>query len=131
MPEANVLYTVTAVVVAGLVVWVAAVLKTAKEPWARAAPAPSTAAEGPASSPGATPAGEGDEKKDEIEAAATKDAAPVSKDDPVKADDAKKDEPKADESKKDADKDADKDAKNDESAADSETEDKEKGKEPS
>lgn len=35
MPEANVLYTVTAVVVAGLVVWVAAALKMAKEPWAR------------------------------------------------------------------------------------------------
>jgi hypothetical protein len=36
MPEANVLYTVTAVVVAALVIWVAFVLKTAKEPWARA-----------------------------------------------------------------------------------------------
>lgn len=35
MPEANVLYGVTGVVVAGLVVWVAAVLKTAKQPWAR------------------------------------------------------------------------------------------------
>jgi hypothetical protein len=35
MPEATVLYTVTAVVVAALVVWVAVVLKTAKEPWAR------------------------------------------------------------------------------------------------
>lgn len=35
MPEANVLYTVTAVVVAGLVLWVLASLKMAKEPWAR------------------------------------------------------------------------------------------------
>ena len=35
MPEATVLYTVTAVVVLGLIVWVAAVLKTAREPWAR------------------------------------------------------------------------------------------------
>ena len=35
MPEATVLYSVTAVVVAGLVVWVAVVRKTAKEPWAR------------------------------------------------------------------------------------------------
>ena len=35
MPEANVLYTVTAVVVAGLVVWVLAALKLAKQPWAR------------------------------------------------------------------------------------------------
>lgn len=36
MPEANVLYSVTAAVVLGLVAWVAVVLKTAKEPWARA-----------------------------------------------------------------------------------------------
>lgn len=43
MPEATVLYSVTAVVVAGLVVWVAAVLRTAKEPWARAAPPRSVA----------------------------------------------------------------------------------------
>ena len=35
MPEATVLYTVTAVVVLGLIVWVAAVLRTAREPWAR------------------------------------------------------------------------------------------------
>ena len=35
MPEANVLYTVTAVVVAGLVVWVLASLKMAKQPWPR------------------------------------------------------------------------------------------------
>lgn len=40
MLEANILYSVTAVVVAGLVVWVAMVLKTAKEPWARAEPLP-------------------------------------------------------------------------------------------
>ena len=37
MPEATVLYTVTAAVVAALVVWVAFILSTAKEPWARAA----------------------------------------------------------------------------------------------
>ncbi len=36
MPEATVLYTVTAVVVVGLVVWVALVLKTATAPWSRA-----------------------------------------------------------------------------------------------
>lgn len=35
MPEPNVLYIVTAVVVAGLVLWVAYVLKTAKQPWER------------------------------------------------------------------------------------------------
>ena len=35
MPEANILYTVTGVVVAGLVVWLFACLKVAKEPWAR------------------------------------------------------------------------------------------------
>jgi hypothetical protein len=35
MPEATVLYSVTAVVVVALVVWVAVILKMAKEPWAR------------------------------------------------------------------------------------------------
>lgn len=35
MPEANVLYVVTAVVVLGLAAWVAFVLKAAKEPWTR------------------------------------------------------------------------------------------------
>lgn len=39
MPEATVLYFVTAVVIIGLILWVAAVLRTAKEPWAREAPA--------------------------------------------------------------------------------------------
>ena len=40
MPEATVLYSVTAVVIAALVIWVAVVLKVAKTPWARRAPAP-------------------------------------------------------------------------------------------
>ena len=44
MPEANVLYSVTAAVVLGLVTWVAVVLKTAKEPWARELPKPAHAA---------------------------------------------------------------------------------------
>jgi hypothetical protein len=35
MPEPQILYVVTAIVIAGLVGWVAVVLKTAKEPWAR------------------------------------------------------------------------------------------------
>jgi hypothetical protein len=43
MIEATVLYSVAAVVVAGLAVWVAVVLKSAKEPWAR----PALAAGGP------------------------------------------------------------------------------------
>lgn len=43
MPEANVLYSVTAAVVLGLVTWVAVVLKTAKEPWARDLPKPARA----------------------------------------------------------------------------------------
>jgi hypothetical protein len=38
MPETNVLYSVTAAVVVGLAAWVAVVLKTSKEPWARATP---------------------------------------------------------------------------------------------
>lgn len=40
MPEATVLYSVTAAVVVGLVIWVAVVLKTAKEPWARPGASP-------------------------------------------------------------------------------------------
>lgn len=54
MPEANVLYVVTAVVVAALVLWVAAVLRTAREPWARkagAAQASPAAAEAEAEPP--------------------------------------------------------------------------------
>lgn len=44
MPEANILYAVTAVVVAGLAGWVVAVLRTAKEPWRREVPAGVSAA---------------------------------------------------------------------------------------
>ncbi len=53
MPEATVLYSVTAVVVAALVLWVAVVLKTAKEPWIRQAPPQASAAAGeePAGAP--------------------------------------------------------------------------------
>lgn len=38
MPEATTLYSVTGVVVVGLVAWVAMVLKQAKEPWSRPVP---------------------------------------------------------------------------------------------
>jgi hypothetical protein len=38
MPEAHALYAVTGSVIVGLVVWVAIVLKLAKEPWGRPAP---------------------------------------------------------------------------------------------
>ncbi len=44
MIETDVLYSVTATVIVGLVAWVAVVLKTAKEPWARP-PLPVTRAE--------------------------------------------------------------------------------------
>jgi hypothetical protein len=37
MPEATTLYSVTGVVLVGLIAWVAMVLKQAKEPWARPA----------------------------------------------------------------------------------------------
>jgi hypothetical protein len=37
MPETTVLYSVTGVVILGLVAWVGVVLKSAKEPWARPA----------------------------------------------------------------------------------------------
>lgn len=49
MPDAYALYVVTAVVVAALVLWVAWVHKTAKEPWARAR---TSAAPGAPQSPG-------------------------------------------------------------------------------
>lgn len=57
MPEANVLYTVTGAVVVGLVVWVAMVLRTAKDPWVRPAPAAGElpSEEAPASESGADP----------------------------------------------------------------------------
>src|SRR5450432_2096592 len=65
MPEANVLYSVTAAVVLGLVTWVAVVLKTAKEPWARELPRPAredvpleTPAENEMTSEGGPPAPE-------------------------------------------------------------------------
>jgi hypothetical protein len=45
MPEASVLYSVTGVVVAGLLVWVGLVLKSAKEPWNRPAPTEQPATE--------------------------------------------------------------------------------------
>ncbi len=45
MPEATILYVVAAVVVAGLLVWVAAVLKIVKEPWSRPAPLRAAAAD--------------------------------------------------------------------------------------
>lgn len=61
MPEATILYTVTAVVVAGLAGWVFAVLRTAKEPWKRAAPASASAAAGEPEEPSAST----DDRKDE------------------------------------------------------------------
>src|SRR5262249_12228101 len=49
MPEANVLYIVTTVVVLGLALWVAFVLRTAKEPWSRPAPVMADVSQGLAS----------------------------------------------------------------------------------
>jgi hypothetical protein len=101
MPEATVLYVITAAVVAGLVVWVAVVLKTAKEPWSRAAPASGIAgaveakeAELPPSSslPRVT-AGSATGGAD-----ATTDATPVVVEQ-KKSDDAKKPEPEPEEKK--------------------------------
>jgi len=85
MPEANYLYATAAVVIVGLVVWVAAALKTAKEPWARA------------------PAGAGSsvavEEKLVTEEEKAVEAASEEKKEEAKADDEKKEEPKADEKK--------------------------------
>jgi hypothetical protein len=75
MPEATILYVVAAVVVAGLIVWVAAVLMTAKESWSRPAPMRAAAAEGavptdPDTTAKATPVALGNTKpepsKDEV-----------------------------------------------------------------
>ena len=52
MPEANALYAVAGTVIVGLAVWVAIVLKTAKEPWGR--PPPVVVPAQPASDPDAT-----------------------------------------------------------------------------
>ena len=89
MPEATTLYSVTGVVLVGLVAWVAMVLKQAKEPWAR------PAAEEPAQELDAP-----EEKKDD---AAKLDPDDTSRATPValsegrqKVADEKKDEPKDD-----------------------------------
>lgn len=83
MPEATVLYTVTAVVVLGLIAWVAAVLMTAKQPWARASMPRSDEADG---QPLLTPESEGRAPSD---ADATARATPASR---ASASEAAKDE---------------------------------------
>jgi hypothetical protein len=71
MPEPNVLYTVTAVVVVGLVAWVAVTLKTAKEPWARPLPSAAVPAPEPEKVEAAEePKAEASEKAAEAETAA-------------------------------------------------------------
>lgn len=55
MPEATVLFSVTAVVVVALVVWVVVVLARAKQPWARAA-SPGPIGPGLEADPGVDPA---------------------------------------------------------------------------
>ena len=77
MPEANVLYSVTAAVVVGLVAWVAVVLKSAKEPWARETPKAARTDDVPIE-------GMNEAKSDEA------------KSDEAKSDEAKSDEPTAD-----------------------------------
>lgn len=63
MADPKILYAVTAVVFAGLAVWLAFVFRTAKEPWAVAAgPAANKA---PAAKPSAAPADEDDEEEDD------------------------------------------------------------------
>jgi hypothetical protein len=97
MPEANVLYGVTAVVVAGLVAWVAFVLKTAKEPWARAVPAPPAAR---ASRPDDVPIEKepiGADEDEKLEKKAEPGEAPQSGGEKAADDADKKDEEKKDE----------------------------------
>jgi hypothetical protein len=103
MPEANVLYSVTAVVVVGLVAWVAVVLKTAKEPWSRP-PVPQPRTED-------VPV-EDDAKAEPAE----DDAKAEPAEDDAKADDAKADDAKADDAKDEPAKDDAAEAKADDGA---------------
>ena len=68
MPETNVLYSVTAAVVVGLVAWVAVVLAKAKEPWAR----PGVSQPKPARVPDVAVEGEAAEPEPKAEIAGTK-----------------------------------------------------------
>jgi hypothetical protein len=89
MPEANVLYSVTAAVVLGLVAWVAVVLKTAKEPWARA-PVAVARTEDVAIEPDADAKAAADAKAEEAEEAEEAEVkADAKADGEAKADDAK------------------------------------------
>ena len=81
MPEANVLYSVTAVVVVGLVAWVAVVLKTAKEPWSRPGVAQPRTDDVPVEPGVAEPA----EAKADDEPAKTDDEPAKTDDEPAKA----------------------------------------------
>jgi hypothetical protein len=97
MPEANVLYSVTAAVVVGLVAWVAVVLKSAKEPWARVVPKAARTDDVPI---------EGAEKSENAEATVEATAVVVEKKEEKKAEEAKAEEAeeKAEEKKAEADK---------------------------
>jgi hypothetical protein len=78
MPEAHVLYTVAAVVFAGLVAWTVLVLAKAKEPWGRPPPPllePPPAAEAPLVAVGMAAARP--EPEPEGDADATAQATPV------------------------------------------------------
>lgn len=108
MPEANVLYSVTAAVVVGLVVWVAFVLKTAKQPWARETPALARAADVPVE-----PVEPVETRAVETEASRVSSASPEA-DAPAAASAAAA---TADVGARDAEADADADAKRDEATA--------------
>jgi hypothetical protein len=90
MPEPNVLYGVTLMVVLGLLAWVAYVLKTAKEPWARpvasvaVADAPLVTEEEPAQEAADEPA-KAAEKVDKADKA-EEDAEAEKAEEPAKAD---------------------------------------------
>lgn len=83
MPEATVLFSVTGVVIVGLIAWVAFVLTTNKQPWARtlppAPPVEPTAGETPMKSEGESP------RLAEDEAALSEAPAPFNADSTSKA----------------------------------------------
>lgn len=96
MPDQTILYSVTAVVIAGLVAWVGVALKTAKEPWARPVPQPKSSVEveekAEAEAEQEKSAEPAEEKKAEISSPdATVEATPVVVPE-KKADEEKKDE---------------------------------------
>ena len=114
MPEAQLLYSVTGVVIVGLVAWVGWALTTAKEPWAVPRPAGVDDDAPPPSAEAKAPKVAEDADDDEDEEDEVADTPPSKKSDEKKSDEKKSDEKKSDEKKAD-------EKKSDEKKADADT----------